>query len=395
MRRLLFFTQSYPFSQGETFIENEIEYLSQAFDEIVILPWIGTGNATRQTPANCKILPPMLKNNRDTIISGIFCLAPVFYYIRHFFSEQAFRSFSHLKKYVSVVIFCRAILANKNFKQMNKEFQDDTIYFYWGIGSAYILPFIKNNKRKIVRFHGADLYLERRKNKYIPFRKEVYTHLTNAVYISQNGWNYAKEKYGQYLINSCYSYLGTTDFGSRTVIPQDSYIHILSCSNVIPVKRIHLILEALLLIKNTPIIWTHIGAGKEWSNLKKRTQQVPPNLQINLVGAMSNSDVIKYYQTEPIDIFVNVSSSEGLPVSIMEAISFDIPVLATNVGGTSEIVTQESGILIDVDFTPEILAAKIMELYKQRKSFHPRQFWQTHFSAAKNYPSFIKDILLG
>ena len=149
------------------------------------------------------------------------------------------------------------------------------------------------------------------------------------------------------------------------------------------------------MIKNTPIIWTHIGAGKEWSNLKKRTQQVPPNLQINLVGAMSNSDVIKYYQTEPIDIFVNVSSSEGLPVSIMEAISFDIPVLATNVGGTSEIVTQESGILIDVDFTPEILAAKIMELYKQRKSFHPRQFWQTHFSAAKNYPSFIKDILLG
>ena len=38
MRRLLFFTQNYPFSQGETFIESEIEYLSKAFDEIVILP---------------------------------------------------------------------------------------------------------------------------------------------------------------------------------------------------------------------------------------------------------------------------------------------------------------------------------------------------------------------
>ena len=262
MRRLLFFTQNYPFSQGETFIESEIEYLSKAFDEIVILPWIGTGNATRQTPANCKILPPMLKNDRDTIISGIFCFAPVFYYIRHFFSERAFRSFSRLKKYVSVSIFCRAILANKNFKQVNKEFQNDTIYFYWGIGTAYILPFIKNNTRKIVRFHGADLYLERRKDQYIPFRKEVYTHLTNAVYISQNGWNYAKKKYGQYLFNSCYSYLGTRDFGPRTIVPQDGYIHILSCSNVIPVKRIHLILEALLLIKNDHILFRLRYASK-------------------------------------------------------------------------------------------------------------------------------------
>ena len=143
------------------------------------------------------------------------------------------------------------------------------------------------------------------------------------------------------------------------------------------------------------LIVGHIGAGKEWPDLKKRTQQVPQNLQINWVGAMSNSDVIRYYQTEPIDIFINVSSSEGLPVSIMEAISFDIPVLATNVGGTSEIVTQESGMLIDADVTPEILATKIIELYKQRKNFHPRQFWQTHFSAAKNYPAFIKNILLG
>ena len=72
-------------------------------------------------------------------------------------------------------------------------------------------------------------------------------------------------------------------------------------------------------------------------------------------------------RSQPIDIFINVSSSEGLPVAIMEAISFDIPIIATNVGGTSEIVTPETGILIAPDSAPELIAARIRELYKVKE----------------------------
>lgn len=50
MKRLLFFTQSFPYSYKEPFIENEIGYLSKAFDEITILPWIGEGEITRKVP---------------------------------------------------------------------------------------------------------------------------------------------------------------------------------------------------------------------------------------------------------------------------------------------------------------------------------------------------------
>ena len=46
------------------------------------------------------------------------------------------------------------------------------------------------------------------------------------------------------------------------------------------------------------------------------------------------------------DLFVNMSLSEGIPVSIMEAISFGIPIIATNVGGNAEIVNDETGVLI-------------------------------------------------
>ncbi|NCO54621.1 MAG: glycosyltransferase, partial [Bacteroidetes bacterium] len=51
-----------------------------------------------------------------------------------------------------------------------------------------------------------------------------------------------------------------------------------------------------------------------------------------------------------VDLFINVSESEGIPVSIMEALSAGIPVIATNVGGTNEIVNNDVGFLIDKEF---------------------------------------------
>jgi glycosyltransferase involved in cell wall biosynthesis len=60
-----------------------------------------------------------------------------------------------------------------------------------------------------------------------------------------------------------------------------------------------------------------------------------------------------------VDLFLNVSTTEGVPVSIMEAFSAGIPVYATNVGGTSEIVNSGNGKLMDKDLTPEKLAHEI------------------------------------
>ena len=68
---------------------------------------------------------------------------------------------------------------------------------------------------------------------------------------------------------------------------------------------------------------------------------------------MSNQQIIDFYAKTPLDLFINVSESEGIPVSIMEAMSFGIPAIATNVGGTNEIVNQKNGYLIDSESTSE------------------------------------------
>lgn len=66
------------------------------------------------------------------------------------------------------------------------------------------------------------------------------------------------------------------------------------------------------------------------------------------------------YAAKHFDVFVNVSPSEGLPLSIMEACGCGIPVIATDVGGTHEIVSDGvNGFLLPSDCGPEDVAAAI------------------------------------
>ena len=93
-----------------------------------------------------------------------------------------------------------------------------------------------------------------------------------------------------------------------------------------------------------PIHWVHIGDGPERVNIEALISQINnPKIKVLLLGQLPNEEVLHYYETHPVDLFINVSSFEGIPVSIMEAMSRGIPVAATPVGGIPEIVNQDNG----------------------------------------------------
>ena len=86
-----------------------------------------------------------------------------------------------------------------------------------------------------------------------------------------------------------------------------------------------------------------------------------------------------------------------MPFSIVEAISFGIPVIATDVGGTNEIVNQTTGILIDKNFKPIQLAKIVDDFSLQNKKYSSeviRNFWLENFHSEKNYNKFIKQLFL-
>jgi len=65
---------------------------------------------------------------------------------------------------------------------------------------------------------------------------------------------------------------------------------------------------------------------------------------------------------------MNLSDSEGVPVAIMEAMSIGVPIIATDVGGTRELVIDgKTGCLIDTSLDIETIVHKVEKMAKMKK----------------------------
>jgi glycosyltransferase involved in cell wall biosynthesis len=62
-----------------------------------------------------------------------------------------------------------------------------------------------------------------------------------------------------------------------------------------------------------------------------------------------------------------LSLAEGIPVALMEAASFGITMLATSTVGNPEIVNEENGFLIDINFDSQVIATKLDNYFSNQK----------------------------
>jgi len=259
-----------------------------------------------------------------------------------------------------------------------------------------------NNAKCIARAHGVDLYEYRHEKNYLPLRRKILEKLATLYCISADGKNYVD----RYQYEHCkveVSRLGTTDCGVEKRDFSDNLTHkpiIVSCSRISPEKRIEKIIDALALIDDQ-IQWIHIGDGEAYGALKQYAHEkldVKPNVSFDMVGNIENSEVSRFYKTHYIDGFVNVSSVEGIPVSIMEACSFGIPIIATNVGGTGEIVKDRyNGYLLPADFEDKLLASTILSVVHNetdisRMRQNSREEWEEYFNEERNYELFSEKL---
>ena len=424
---LLFITDRYPFGKGEAFIENEVQHLSGRFDKVIIVPTALTvgDDISRTVPDNFIVLPPantddLYKDGRPSSTERIvwsmkhmipWCMLSLFDInvlreIKELVQTHAF-SFSRV---ASVVRAMAPIKRNiRHFRKYRDRLlmrKDDNIfiYSYW---LNYNIAFIQKTfdcqqsqiKSIISRAHGYDLYSERRNNVYIAFQKRIIAYVDKVCLISKNGLDYLTQRIPEYSSKYFLNYLGTKDYGEGIYKPEEIF-HIVSCSSVIPVKRVTRIVDALVKIKKHKIKWTHFGAGQDFAKLENyvSTLNINKNISIELKGQIFNQELMAYYKHNSVDLFINVSESEGLPVSIMEAISFGIPVIATDVGGTADAIIQnENGWLLPSNYNDDELAARIEELINLNQEHYmamrvrSREIWEERFFENKNYSLFINE----
>lgn len=107
---------------------------------------------------------------------------------------------------------------------------------------------------------------------------------------------------------------------------------------------------------------------------------------------MPNQEVQRFYASHCITALVNVSETEGIPVSIMEAGSYGIPAIATDVGGTHEIVHDGlNGLLLKKDFSDEELLNAINIVFSNIERFREEstKVWEQLCDATTNYRDFF------
>ena len=165
-----------------------------------------------------------------------------------------------------------------------------------------------------------------------------------------------------------------------------------------PVKRIPLLVQALGQV-DFPLRWTHIGDGPQLEEVRAGAEKLPAHIHWELPGAMDNRALMEYYSREPVSCLVNVSSSEGLLVSLMEAASFGFPALATAVGGTPEALREgQTGFLLPASPSPGQIAGGLERLYRMEEEEYQamcrnaRRLWEERFSAARNFPRFYQEL---
>jgi glycosyltransferase involved in cell wall biosynthesis len=273
-------------------------------------------------------------------------------------------------------------------------------YTYWlgpitlGVGLAkYNNPKIK----LISRAHRGDLYFEI--DKLPPYQKLIVSLVDELFLISNHGKNYIQQLYPGYSSKYKVSKLGTPEQNIATNQSKDGIFRIVSCSYMVPVKRIDLLIEGLkelgLNKPNYSFEWNHIGYGPLESKLKEKSLTLPDNVSYSFLGFLDDNSFLSYYKNNPVDVFINVSSSEGIPVSIMEAQSFGIPVIATDVGGVSEIVSNSVGVLLSSNPAPTDIAQSICKFldnpaFAKKARLSSKYNWSRNYDAEKNYMEFAR-----
>jgi glycosyltransferase involved in cell wall biosynthesis len=115
--------------------------------------------------------------------------------------------------------------------------------------------------------------------------------------------------------------------------------------------------------KNPKLVFIVVGKGPDFTQVKGKIEQLGIQKNFKLAGFVSDEDLPVYYNTA--DFFVLPSKSgEGLPLVALEAMSCGVPVIATDVGGTSEVMNEDYGKLVPPN-SPEALAEAILE-FSQR-----------------------------
>jgi glycosyltransferase involved in cell wall biosynthesis len=405
MKYLILLTKQFPFQWREQYVAHELEVLTEHFDKVFVYPhdhYRKNDTVSFDLPQGVEVID---LNENLVPVSRFKVFVPFLWVFfrelicskRKWYQLKAWRR--HYTSYAT-----QWALGNMLIDwQTQRGFKHGEVlhYSYWMSASALCLSILKQRKKIdgfITRAHSVDLYHEdwgllRQEHAVPPFRCFKEKGASIIYSISKHGYDHLVNRgidAGRIKI----SYLGVADLGVGPD-PSDEVFTLVTCSGIDDNKRIHLLGQALSRLDRM-VRWIHFGDGplRDLAIGSVTSKRV----HFECRGQTSNREVREFYKREAVHAFVNLSIVEGLPVSIMEAISHGIPVIATSVYGVPEVVIQGyNGFTLPADFSDEQIDKALLYLMNEQQErivmrSNARAHYCAHFNSASNYRSFAKEI---
>ncbi len=397
-KNLIILTHGFPVQHGEEFLIDELDVTAAYFKKIWIFPNLWKkGIESRYTlPLNVSV------NGRTNVVSTnsiSLSLRVILILLSEFFRIGSKRIYFKLFKF-NLSLLKQSYLKALQIISVIPDHSKTIIYSYWCDDLALTGAFCKLLRPElkfISRAHGFDVFEEQSDFNHIFFRSFQLSKLDRLWTVSKAGAAHLKLKNPDFDSKIGLQYLGIKSSGD-IFYETTELIRIVTCSHIRSIKRLDLLVKALRLSRGAKIEWHVIGAGEDLEYLRKAAESLPRNCITVFHGHLTTDRIHQLYSQVHFDFLVSLSSSEGLPVSMMEAISHGIPVLATDVGGCKEIVNQATGVLIDSGFSDEELMNIILNCKKgyfndKKRRQEIVEYWEKHFNSKMNYEKFAEEIL--
>ena len=416
---LIIFTFKYPFEPPtEQFLDDELRFLAEEDVDILLVPSAREKNkaeyvfpGTRKNISVCEIKRSCLPCET---FSGLLSLAGHAGYLRRdigrLLKEARPQSKLHalketLKEHIQAGVLYRDFvrqIPDRILRDRNRII----LYSYWLNPAASAAALFKKYLRKkysvqvsaYARAHGdGDLY-RAGMNHYRPCLALLNEELDAVFPVSRGG----RESLTQDGIPRAETYRLGVKRTSPFLASGNSVPLVVSCSVMNDNKRVEKIAEILARIPRE-IRWVHFGGGANEQSVRAFCEKnLPGNVFRELRGWTTHETIMDFYREETPDLFLNVSMMEGIPVSMMEAMSCSIPCVATDVGASGEIVTDKhNGFLLPVDFDVDG-AARIISGYlfgdeeiRMRMRKNAYAAFEQEYDSAANYAAFAKRIVSG
>lgn len=244
----------------------------------------------------------------------------------------------------------RLFSAYRDLKKLIDTEDYSIVHCHSPIGGA--LTRLANHKGKVIyTAHGFHFYKGAPlKNWLIYFPIEYLLAKRTDVLITINQEDYEFSKRFMKVKNLCYvpgvgislekysKNVRITSERERYGFDKDNIL-LLSVGELNDNKNHQVIIEALALLRDSKVHYLICGQGQYCESLKNLASTLGVAEQVHLLGFQEN--ILPYYAMS--DIFVFPSKREGLSVALMEAMSFSLPIVCSNIRGNRDLIENNTG----------------------------------------------------